>query len=179
MTTCARNRNVRELPPRKPHSPHRHRPFFAAHRESPMLVNSPRFLRDDAAGSGALLLLALLAGALHAAPQLLQVGGDDEVSASLIVARRGSGRRRDNPLNPQFFLVLRVLNGDVPKISVHSRYGFNVLARNIWRPRECASVQRRAEMRHCSRGVGDHATKQVFKFTFRQARDKLVHVATV
>ena len=41
MTTCARNRNVRELPPRKPHSSHRHHrspPVFAAHRIIPMLV---------------------------------------------------------------------------------------------------------------------------------------------
>ena len=78
-------------------------PLFAAHRESsPMLVTYfPVFrsLRDDAAGAGALLLLALLAGALHAAPQLLLVDGDDEVSTPLVVARRCSGRRRDAPLN--------------------------------------------------------------------------------
>ena len=58
-----------------------------------------RSLRDDAAGAGALLLL-LLALFLHAALRLLQVGGDDEVSTSLFVARRCSGRRRDAPLNP-------------------------------------------------------------------------------
>ena len=76
-------------------------PLFAAHRESsPMLVTYfPVFrsLRDDAAEAGALLLLALF---LHAALQLLQVGGPEEVSTSLFVAFLGPGRRRDAPLNP-------------------------------------------------------------------------------
>ena len=64
-----------------------------------------RSLRDDAAEAGALLLLAVF---LHAALQLLQVGGPEEVSTSLFVARRGSGRRREKPINPQFLLALRV-----------------------------------------------------------------------
>ena len=64
-----------------------------------------RSLRDDAAGTGALLLLAVF---LHAEPYLLQGGDGAEVSTSLFVARRGSGRRREKPINPQFLLALRV-----------------------------------------------------------------------
>ena len=64
-------------------------PLFAAHRESPpmLVIYFPVFrsLRDDAAGAGALLLLAVF---LHAEPYLLQGGDGAEVSTSLFVARK-------------------------------------------------------------------------------------------
>ena len=216
-------------------------PLCLLHIESsPMLViYFPVFrsLRDDAAITGALLLLAVF---LHAEPYLLQGGDGAEVSTSLFVSsstvasvqrfehpsersllrhsaeQYGVSHRRHVTLssggrgqrqNAQWggvatksisidvlrlrltAMSLRLRTYDVAasassmEMSLRSVctpgmvstcwreiYGVRVNARRCNGARRCAT---------CSRGVGDHATKQVFKFTFRQARDKLVHVATV